>query len=152
MLAMAAIIAVAAVPSFSRLLLESRMRAAVSTSLHAVNLARQLAATRGESFLLCGSADGLECGEDEDWSQGLLIRSDNGATRIAVDFGGKARGFRLRSNRADIRFEPGSGFATPASLALCDRRGSPAARAVIVSRAGRPRASERTASGAPIPC
>ena len=42
----------------------------------------------------------------------------------------------IRSNRSTIAFEGGSGFATPATLTVCDRRGARAARAVIVSRSG----------------
>ncbi len=49
MLGIAAIVAAAAVPVFSNLVLESRMNAAVSTAMHAVNLARQFSATRSES-------------------------------------------------------------------------------------------------------
>jgi hypothetical protein len=54
MLGIAAVLAAAAVPVFSNLLLESRMNATVATALHAVNLARQFSATRSEAVSLCG--------------------------------------------------------------------------------------------------
>jgi hypothetical protein len=50
-----------------------------------------------------------------------------------------------------VRFEGGTGFASPSTITICDRRGSEAARAVIISRSGRPRV-DRVAQGDPLPC
>ncbi len=58
----------------------------------------------------------------------------------------------IHSNRSTISFEGGSGFATPATLTVCDRRGARAARAVIVSRSGRPRTSDRDGSDGALTC
>jgi len=152
MLGIAAIVAAAAVPAFSTLLLDSRMNAAVATALHAVNLARQFSATRSETIRLCGSADERECSGASDWSGGLLIADDGGRLRQSLGLSGGNGAARLRSNRAVLSFEAGSGFATPATLTVCDRRGAEAARAVIVSRSGRPRTSARDASDRPLSC
>lgn len=151
-LGIAAVLAAAAVPLFSALLLDSRMNAAVATSMHAVNLARQFSATRGETIRLCGSADQQECSGAVDWSAGLLLTDDAGLFRQGLSLAGGAGALRLRSNRAVLSFEAGSGFSTPATLVVCDRRGPDAAQAVIVSRTGRPRASLRDASDRPLSC
>jgi type IV fimbrial biogenesis protein FimT len=151
-LGIAAVVAGAAVPLFSTLLLDSRMNAAVATALHAVNLARQFSATRGETVRLCGSTDARDCSGASDWSGGLLLADDSGRFRHNLGLSGGNGAPRLRSNRAILSFEAGSGFATPATLTVCDRRGSDAARAVIVSRSGRPRASTRDASDRAIAC
>jgi Tfp pilus assembly protein FimT len=151
-LGIAAILAAAAVPLFSTLLLDSRMNAAVATTMHAVNLARQFSTTRGETIRLCGSTDQRACSGTADWSAGLLLTDDGGRFRQGLGLAGGGGAPRLRSNRAILSFEAGSGFATPATLVVCDRRGARAARAVIVSRAGRPRASLRDASDRALSC
>jgi type IV fimbrial biogenesis protein FimT len=152
MLGIAAILAGAAVPVFSNLLLETRMSAALATAMHAVNLARQFSATRSEAIRLCGSSDDRECTGGTDWTAGLLVAGDRSPFRQSLPLRDAARGPRIRSNRAVVSFEGGSGFATPATLTLCDRRGARAARAVIVSRSGRPRASDRDASDRALTC
>ncbi|HEU0224482.1 MAG TPA: GspH/FimT family pseudopilin [Steroidobacteraceae bacterium] len=134
----AALLAVAAGPSFAAWLLDLRRDATVSSSLHAIHAARQLAAIRGEDVSLCGSRAGLACSGLTDWSGGLLIATDGSLAQRSLPLGGNAR---LRSNRTEIRFAAGSGHASPATLTICDRRGPAAARAVIVSRSGRPRAT-----------
>jgi type IV fimbrial biogenesis protein FimT len=152
MLGIAAIVAAAAVPAFSTLLLDSRMNAAVTTAMHAVNLARQFSATRSETIRLCGSADERECSGAPDWSGGLLLSDDGGRLRQNLGLSGGNGAPRLRSNRAILSFEAGTGFATPATLIVCDRRGAQAARAVIVSRSGRPRTSARDSSDQALTC
>lgn len=137
-LGLAAILAAAAAPSFAGWLLDLRRDAAVTIALHAIHAARQLAAVRGENVSLCGSRAERACSGLTDWSDGLLVATDGGQVRRSLPLAGAAR---LRSNRTAIRFAAGSGHASPATLTICDRRGAGAARAVIVSRSGRPRAT-----------
>ncbi len=152
MLGIAAILAGAAVPVFANLLLESRMNAAVSTLVHAVNLARQFSAVRSRPIRLCGSDDAHDCSGRADWSSGILLADDGVRFRQSLLLSGGNGAPQVRSNRAILDFEGGSGFATPATLTVCDRRGSRAARAVIVSRSGRPRTSDRDGSDRALAC
>ena len=152
MLGIASILAVAAVPVFSNLLLESRMTAAIATVTHAVNLARQLSTTRSVLIRLCGSEDERSCSGRPDWTVGLLLVDEGESFHQGVPFSGGNGAPRVRSNRSTLSFEAGSGFATPATLTLCDRRGTRAARSVIVSRSGRPRSSDRDASDKALSC
>jgi type IV fimbrial biogenesis protein FimT len=147
-----AVIAGFAVPLFSGLLLDSRRTAAVATALHAVNLARQLAAIRGEAIRLCGSRDAQQCSGVADWSGGLLVADAGDSLRRSLPFPDAAGDSAIRANRQDVTFEGGTGFATPATLTICDRRGGASARAIIISRSGRPRVSERDAGDGPIAC
>lgn len=151
-LGVAAVLATLAVPAFSNLLLDSRMTAALTTAMHAVNLARQFSAARGETIQLCGSEDARTCTGREDWSGGLLLTGEHGDFHRSLALGGGDDTPRIRTNRSIIRFEAGSGFASPATVTICDRRGWRAARAVIVSRSGRPRESARDASGEALAC
>jgi type IV fimbrial biogenesis protein FimT len=151
-LGVVAIIAAAAVPTFNALVLDSRRNATVTTTLHAVNLARQLAAIRDEPIRLCATQDERECSGHTDWSVGLLLANDAADLRRFLPLADAGRAPQIRSNRAAISFEGGSGFASPATLTICDRRGAAAARALIISRSGRPRISERDASDRPLTC
>lgn len=137
-LAIVAILAAAAVPSFARWLLDLRRDAAVTLSLHAVHVARQLATLRSETTTLCGRRDDERCTGSTDWSGGMLVASASGHVQRSLPL---AAASRLRSNRAEIRFEAGTGHATPATLSVCDRRGPASARTIVVSRSGRPRAT-----------
>lgn len=147
-----AIIAGSTVPAFRSLLQDSRRNAAVTSTLNAVNLARQLAAIRGEPIRLCGTRDQQECSGRIDWSTGLLVADEGNLLRRNMPVTNPARAPQIRSNRAAVSFEGGSGYASPATLTICDRRGSQAARAIIISRSGRPRISDRDASDRPLTC
>ncbi len=151
-LALAALIVGFAVPGFRGMLLDGRRAAAVTTALHAMHFARQLAAIRGETMRLCGSRDESRCSDRMDWSWGLLVIDEAGRPLRSLRPASASRPPDIRSNRSAIQFEAGSGFATPATLIVCDRRGAGAARAIIVSRSGRPRVSERDAGGGPLTC
>lgn len=151
-LGVAAVLATVAVPSFSNLLLDSRMSAALTTAMHAVNRARQFSAARGQTIRLCGSDNGRLCSERADWTGSLLLTDETAEFQHSLALDGGDGAPRIRSNRPIVRFEGGSGFVSPATFTICDRRGARAARAVIVSRSGRPRESARDASGGPLAC
>jgi type IV fimbrial biogenesis protein FimT len=58
----------------------------------------------------------------------------------------------IRSNRAHYIFRPYYRRSTNGTVIFCDRRGSAAARAVIVSYTGRPRVSSTDAGGRRLNC
>lgn len=151
-LTLAAILAAIAWPSFAAWLLDNRRDAAVATAMHAVHAARQFAATRGETIQLCGTADATQCSRGLNWSSGMLVVNEAGTVHRSLPLSRSVRELTVRSNRAAISFEPGTSFASPATLTICDRRGGDAARAVIVSRSGRPRISDRDASNRVLQC
>jgi type IV fimbrial biogenesis protein FimT len=151
-LGIVAIVAGFTAPLFTGLLLDSRRTAAVTTALHGVNLARQLAAVRGEAIRLCGSRDAQECSGVTDWSSGLLVEDTRDSLQRSLPLPGASSVSTIRANRQDVTFEGGTGFATPATLTICDRRGGAFARAIIISRSGRPRVSGRDAGDGPIAC
>ena len=150
--ALTAILATIAYPGFTTWLLDSRRDATVLAVLHAANAARQFAATRDESVELCGTLDAAHCSGGTDWSMGLLIVGADSSVRRSLPSPQAAHGLALKSNRASIHFEPGTSYASPATITICDRRGGGEARAVIVSRSGRPRVSKRDASNRVLQC
>jgi type IV fimbrial biogenesis protein FimT len=151
-LALAAILATAAYPGFSAWLLDSRRDAVVTAALHAMHAARQFAAVRAVSVELCGSVDAMHCSGASSWSSGLLVVGTDGTVFRSLPPLRSLDGPTVISNRAAIRFESGTSYASPATVTICDRRGGRAARAIIVSRSGRPRVSERDESNRVLQC
>lgn len=151
-LALTAVLATIAYPGFGTWLLNSRRDATVMATLHAVHAARQFAATRNESVELCGTLDAVHCSGRTDWSTGLLVVGGDSNVRRSLPPLQSAAGATLKCNRASIHYEPGTSYASPATITVCDRRGGAEARAVIVSRSGRPRVSNRDASNRVLQC
>lgn len=158
-IAIAAIVAAMAAPGFGEYLGNARRTATVNALLHAIHAARAAAAARGTPEVLCGTDDLRSCSGRTDWTRGALQWSDPVPGVEALDtppprvlqFDANGRQ-QVRSNRAEIRFQPRSAAATTATITVCDDRGARAARAIVVSRTGRPRVSDRDGSGAVLAC
>lgn len=157
--ALLAILATLAAPGLGEYLRNCRRAATVNALSHSIHTARALASVRGRAVILCPSADAANCTGGRDWSGGLLIRPDEpdaAAARTSplrrIQLAAAAGRQSVRSNRDSIRFAALSPAATTATLIVCDDRGASAARAIIVSRTGRPRVSERDASGQKLQC
>jgi type IV fimbrial biogenesis protein FimT len=161
MLVVVALLAAAATlaaPAFGELLRDTRRAAALTALSHTLHAARTAAATSGRSIRVCGTRDGRSCSGETRWDPALLQRP-------AAATGGEAAALSrvialpagrgaptVRANRAFIDFAPLAPSASTATITVCDDRGPPAARALIVSRTGRLRVSERSASGEPLTC
>lgn len=154
-----AVAALVASPGLGEYLRDCRRAATLNSLAHAVHVARSSAAALGVRATLCGTLDGRSCSRSSDWSDTVLVLPDLPADAAAsVD---PVRVLRLdatrvrqtvRSNRNAIDLDPLSPYATTATVTVCDDRGARSARALIVSRTGRPRLSERDASGRALAC
>jgi type IV fimbrial biogenesis protein FimT len=150
----------AALPQLRDFLLDARMTSAVNGFVHAIHLARTQAQTGYQDVVVCRSANGSECGPRGDWASGWItfINRDQddpavvdpGETVLQVT-GAQSLG-SITSNRAAYVLRPATLRATNGTIVFCDTRGTRRARAVIVSYTGRPRVSDRTASGRPLTC
>jgi len=151
-----------AVPSFQQLTASQRMSGAVNSLVTALHLTRSEAIKRGENAVLCPSTDGRGCMNGGSiWEEGYLLYIDRNGNReadadeIVVRVFGAASGLRLRntSSHDHVRYMPnGLATLTNATFTFCDTHGRGAPRAVIVSNSGRPRISNRNASGGAISC
>jgi type IV fimbrial biogenesis protein FimT len=157
--ALLAILATLAAPGLGEYLRNCRRAATVNALSHSIHAARALASVRGQAIILCPSTDAAKCTGGRDWSHGLLIRPDEPDEAAAgtpplrrIQLAAATGRQSVRSNRDSIRFAALLPAATTATLVVCDDRGSRAARAVIISRTGRPRVSERDASGRKLEC
>ena len=146
-----------AVPAFSNLIQDSRLVATVNRVVHGIHVARHESLETGADVVLCRSPSGQQCTEQGDWRAGLIVfvnRDRDSPPR--VDPGERIlqreAAFPLAAvvaNRSAFVFRPWT-RSVNGTFTFCDRRGGVAARSVVVSYTGRPRAtSTATAQGAP---
>ncbi|HJS21579.1 MAG TPA: GspH/FimT family protein [Steroidobacteraceae bacterium] len=160
-LALVAIILGIGAPSFHEIALNARRTEQVNALLRGLHFARSAAILRAEPVVLCKSGGGSQCVADASaWSDGWIVfanrdrdsppRVDPGETVLAIQ--PPAEQVVLRANRDAVTYWPFALAGTTVSFVFCDERGSSAARAIIVSQTGRPRMSNRDASGRPLSC
>lgn len=160
-LAVASIVALAGVPALNWLILDARMTADVNAFVTSIQLARSESAKRGASVIVCRTADDRVCGGstiryDGGW---MVFVDDDMDDPPTVDAGESllfsyrpAIDGTIRSNRSRYVFNPYFRRSTNGTITFCDRRGTDAARAVIVSYTGRPRVSDRGPGGRALLC
>lgn len=158
-LALSAGLFAVAVPAFSGLVQDARLVAAVNRVVHGVHVARHEALQTGADVVLCRSTTGRQCTESGDWNRGFIVfvnrdrddppRLDPGETLLQAE-----RGLALAAvtaNRRAFVFRPWS-RSVNGTFTFCDRRGMAAARAVVVSYTGRPRAVAATSANGASSC
>jgi type IV fimbrial biogenesis protein FimT len=167
-LALTGVLLSVAVPGFRDVVLDARRTSAVNDLLGAMQFARSEALKRGETVIVCGSADGLSCSAGS-WSQGWLtfVNRTGSISPCEVETSGSppdvvlqySRNLHadlvIRSNRDCYAFRPFGLHLSAGTITVCDQRSVQDirhARAVIVSSPGRPRISARNASNQPLSC
>lgn len=159
-MAILAILMTVAVPGFAELVLDTRMTAAVNRFVHDIHLAKQSAHRRLQPVALCKSPDGRQCVHDGEWHEGWLVfvnldrdrppHVDAGEPILAANPAFESG--TITANRHDFVFRAFEVRSTNGTLTFCDRRGSAAARAVIVSYTGRPRVASVTSGKKALRC
>ncbi len=160
-LAVAGILAGIAVPSFRGFVLDSRRTADVNAFVLAVQVARSEAAKRSHSVILCKTLDWRHCGGtelrfDAGWMvfanvDGQLPPERSAAEPMIYAYVPELDG-TIVGNRPFFEFRPLLRRSTNGTVVFCDRRGAPAARAVIVSYTGRPRVDQVDPDGKTLVC
>lgn len=159
-LALAVALAALAIPGLTALTLDNRRVADINAFVTAVQLARSEAAKRGQPVLLCKTADTARCGgPGVSWHSGWMVFVNEDDAEPPRRSAGEPLLFVYRpgsegpisGNRTTFRFRAFLWRSTNGTITFCDRRGSPSARAVIVSYTGRPRVSDR-GPGRPLAC
>jgi type IV fimbrial biogenesis protein FimT len=159
-LAVLAVVTGWALPSFRHLILDAARTREVNGFLQAVHLARSEAIKRNGVVSLCPSPDGSQCATSTAWQAGWIVFVNADRDSPAVRDAGEEllraypawQGGRIRSNRATLSFRPYGQSGVTATVTFCDQRGSPAARAVIISQTGRPRVTDQSSAGGPLSC
>jgi len=158
-LAMAAILAGLALPSFQDLLQRQR----IATTMHLLTtelaLARSTAISRRMPVTLCPSLGDGRCRDSPDWSAGWLVYRDPlraAQPHLPADILQNMRqplhpSIRVQSSagRLRVRYQPG-GFSGGSNLTLRVCAGTQLRGEIIVNNAGRPR-TLRHVQGTPCP-
>lgn len=140
------------VPSFARLVLESRLSTDINGLVTAIQLARSEAAKRGRPVIVCKTPNRLACGGPEtSYTAGWMVFVNVDDERPPARSAGEPLLYAheprvsgpIVSNRDVYEFRPFRRRSTNGTVTFCDERGESAARAVIVSYTGRPRVSSR---------
>lgn len=169
-IAIAAILAGLAVPSFRGLIASNRLKSHASSLLSSLLLARGEAIKRNSRVVLCKSADGLTCTTAGGWQQGWIIFHDyidettvatnNNATLDAgeavIQRGGPLIGdFILTGNEKVVDYVSYSSTGATklkasdafqaGTFTLCQRSANGGkAREIVISATGRPRITQTT--------
>jgi type IV fimbrial biogenesis protein FimT len=159
-LAIVAVLATMAAPSFQTLYWDGRRTAAVNGFLHTVFLARSEAIKRARIVSVCPSSDAEHCGPGADWSTGWIVFENQDGDEPAVRAAGEPLiftsagwpGVSITSNRRAYSFRPVTQGVVNGTVVFCDARGAAQARAIIISHTGRPRVAQRDAAGKPLRC
>ncbi len=160
-IALIAIVVGLGAPSFREISLNARRAEQVNALLRALHAGRSAAILRAEPVVLCKSRDGAQCMSDASaWSEGWIAfanrdrdsppRVDAGESLLMIH--PRAERISVRANRDAVTYWPFALAGTTVSFVFCDERGASAARAIIVSQTGRPRVSNRDASGRALSC
>jgi type IV fimbrial biogenesis protein FimT len=149
-----------ALPSFRDMVRNAARTREVTGFLQAVHLARSEAIKRNGVVSLCPSPDGTGCVAGPAWQAGWIVFVNLDRDSPAVRDAGEdlLRSYpawpdgSIDSNRGTLSFRPFGQSGVTATVTFCDRRGSAAARAVIISQTGRPRVTDRSSTGGPLTC
>jgi type IV fimbrial biogenesis protein FimT len=160
-LGVASVVLAVSLPAFQNFVLDGRRAADVNALVAAVQFARSEAEKRGRPVVLCKSRDFQSCagpgaGFDTGW---MVVLHETGSGLPALANGvSPLHAYRPRltgeihANREWFEFRPFHRRSTNGTVTFCDRRGSAAARAVIVSYTGRPRVSAEGPGGRALEC
>ena len=157
-LAIAAIIAGLAVPSFSQMIKNNRRDVRINQILNTLTLARSEAIKRGVAVTACKSANGTSCG-GSGWESGWLMFVNNDDDGATIDVGedilrvyeSLPAGITLRSANFTnfITYRPDGFSNNNGNFVLCDDRGISYAKKIVVSKTGRGRIDSAAVTSCP---
>ena len=164
-LAVAAIIATVAIPSYKTLIQNNRNTTQINTFLGALNFARSEAIKRAVPIVICKSSNKTNCQTSGvDWEDGWIVfaNSDNDSPPI-VDSGEQIirlysqidgeNTLRGSTNVADFTSFTSRGVAnTSGTFILCDDRGANYAKAATIAVTGRVRVATKQIDGSALSC
>ncbi|MDH3977322.1 MAG: GspH/FimT family pseudopilin [Gammaproteobacteria bacterium] len=155
-----AVIMLIGAPALQQLTLGQHMTSQVNSFVHAVVHAKYAAHTRLQETVLCKSLTGQQCEPEAEWHDPWLLfvnRNQDYPPQRNPDepillSGASYQQGTITANRAYFIFRPFEIRSTNGTLVFCDRRGSEAATALIISYTGRPRIARTRANAKPLNC
>ncbi|HKK06439.1 MAG TPA: GspH/FimT family pseudopilin [Gammaproteobacteria bacterium] len=151
------------VPAIHRTLASNRLAVHVNHLVGDLALTRSEAITRGVDTVLCKSNDGRHCVRQGGWEQGWIVFADRNANRrrdapepVVHVQGPLSRSYTLRyaafGSRHYVVFFPTGFTRTNGTFTFCDPEEPALARAVVLSKVGRPRLTRTRPDGSALTC
>ncbi len=162
-IAVVAILASVAVPSYNNLINNSRQKSAVNQFLSELQLARSEAVKRSKQVMMCASEDGASCSTNNDkWQEGWIIfidddkdntyDSDEELIRVS-DETHELLTFKATNDVSKfIRYRPSGLSRENGTFTVCDKRGADRAKSVVINITGRAQASDKDHNGGNLTC
>lgn len=156
-LAILAIIAGIAVPSFARMIENNRVQTQANAFFTSLIAARSEAVKRNQSVVLCKSADGSSCTKTDHWEQGWLVFADpngnstldSGETILQSHAGTPAITIRAANGADDmLTYEPDGTLSAAETFDICTDSDVARGRSIVIGVTGRP-SREKGASACP---
>lgn len=166
-----AVIITLAAPSMNTLIMNNRLATQLNNFVGSLQTARSEAVKRGEEITVCKSADSATCTVAGNWEQGWLVfLDDDGDEQVdggedVINAGNPLSGGNTLIGNANvddvIKFDNrGFSLGFNGTVTLCDSRGAPSARGIVISNTGRIRrtidgnadGTEEDGGGAALAC
>jgi len=163
-LSVAGVISTGAV-STQQFIEENRIRTLVGQLHGDLIFARSEAAKRGAPVTVCKSSDGASCTPLTPWQNGWIVFTDPNDNQVVdpdetvlrvqaplgqnTTLGLRASGFSANNN---VTYQSSGASEKNGTFTFCDARGARKAKAIILTRAGRPRTSTTASDGGPLSC
>jgi type IV fimbrial biogenesis protein FimT len=164
--AIGAIVLAIGIPSFMDLIARNRVTTQVNELIANLQVARSEAVKRRVRVTLCpdssGDAENPDCLEQDEWHTGYILFADEdgdgepaAAELLRIVEGSENAPVTITGNHNgnQITFDAeGASRGNPGTFTVCDGSERAPAKAVIVSRTGRPRVSDTDGEGNALVC
>jgi type IV fimbrial biogenesis protein FimT len=163
-IAIVAILVAVGVPSYSQFQASQRITSQINILSAGLALTRSAAIKRNQHVVLCKSPDGDHCQRTgATWQEGWLVFVDTDHDRkrgqnehILYVNGPFAQGLVLKyaafGSKHYVTYRPSGFTRTNGTFTLCDPRYPDSAKALILMKTGRVRASSTKSDGSPLDC
>lgn len=149
-------------PLFKATLTTSRLTTSINAMAGTLAYTRSEAVKRNQHVVLCKSLEGTQCTREGDWRHGWLVYVDINRNRslddnepilgthslaqsIEVDY-------RAFGSRHYLVYRPSGMTRTNGTFTFCDPNYPETAKALIITKTGRPRLSKVRADGSALDC
>lgn len=150
------------IPAFKATLTTSRLTTSINALAGTLAFTRSEAVKRNRDVVVCKSIAGTHCTRQGDWRYGWLVYVDINQNQ-SLDAGETILGthrlsekiqvdYRAFGSRHYLVYRPSGATRTNGTFTFCDPDYPEAARALIISKPGRPRLSKVRANGRPLDC
>jgi type IV fimbrial biogenesis protein FimT len=151
------------VPALQAMVSTNRLAGGVNDLVGTLAFARSEAVKRNQEVVVCQSNNGHNCSRDGDWRDGWLVYLDRNGNRqknagepILGQYTGLVDDlhltYRAFGSTRYVVYRPSGMTRTNGTFTFCDPANPALARAIILTKSGRPRRSAVSASGTPLEC